>query len=82
MDSRIRQIELGKSTPAYQNYIKRIPKEKRRSFMPKTPDMNLSRRGFTKKLREWRRALHYYDPKADPEDPNQPKELEDEYINK
>jgi hypothetical protein len=60
---RQKQIDFGKRTSGYINYINAIPRECRGKTHPRTPDM---RRSYTKRhwdaaIRQWRRQLHVYD---------------------
>jgi len=61
---RVKQIELGKATKGYLNYIRAIPKERRSQTDPQTPDSRemCSKRQFDGKLHKWRKGLHNYDP--------------------
>lgn len=61
---RLQQINHGKNTKEYQNYIRLIPKYKRSLGDPKTPDHNdlsMSKRRFAGIMRAWRRDLHKWD---------------------
>jgi len=60
----VKQVQLGYNTPGYQRYITLIPKEERRKHHPRTPDCtkNIGKREFDSRVRNWRRALHAYDP--------------------
>lgn len=64
---RQKQIDFGKSTEGYQNYILKVKIEDRgedeRKY-PVTPrtDEKISKRFFDYKLKKWRRALHRWDP--------------------
>ena len=72
VQKRQRQIQLGKMSEGYQNYIAKVPKEKRipnELKHPKTPDVYLkvSKRNFEKQMRNWRNLLHLWDdPNVDP----------------
>lgn len=60
---REKQIEYGKNTEGYQNYVNDIPKRLRSQDHPKTPNkfMKLSRRKWDTKVRIWRQLLHHFD---------------------
>ena len=64
IEQRVKQVQLGYNTPGYQRYIILIPKEERRKYHPRTPDCtkNIGKREFDSRVRNWRRALHAYDP--------------------
>jgi len=66
IQKRKKQIEFGKRTAGYLNYLKEVPKDKRGNKHPQTPDImeRISKRRFTGKLHTWRRKLHQWD---DPE---------------
>lgn len=65
---RMKQIEYGKNTLGYQNYIKLVPKHKRKLHGkdrdPQTPDAKAksSKRTFDGQVKAWRRQLHEWDP--------------------
>jgi hypothetical protein len=63
---RQRQIDIGKSSIGYQNYIQKVPKEiriKGEIRHPTTPNKNeqISKRRFDGKMSDWRRTLHLWD---------------------
>lgn len=65
---RQKQLEYGKNTLGYQNYLAQVPKDKRRRrgkmwIDPCTPDptQRISKRCFDGQVRAWRRALHKFD---------------------
>lgn len=62
--SRRHQVELGKQSIGYKNYIKIKPKHTRNKYDLYTPDpedMSLSKRRFAGQINSWRRKLHAYD---------------------
>ncbi len=66
IQQRKKQINLGKDTKGYFNYIKLIPKNKRNGDYkahPRTPDHTqaLSNRNWNGQMRVWREALHQFD---------------------
>jgi hypothetical protein len=60
---RQKQIDYGKNTLGYSEYLKKVPKEKRSGSHPKTPEIGLriSKRAFDGIVRRWRKSLHQYD---------------------
>jgi hypothetical protein len=60
---RQKQVNLGKRTFGYVNYIDKIPKENRKDQDPQTPDIFkvISKRDFAERVKEWRRSLQKYD---------------------
>lgn len=60
---RKKQIDYGKNTVGYLNYLREVPKDKRGSKHPHTPDVTerISKRRFIGKLHNWRRKLHQWD---------------------
>nr|CAH7750196.1 unnamed protein product [Callosobruchus chinensis] len=63
LSRRQKQIDYGKNTIGYDNYIKKIPKDKRTPEDPQTPNkyMKYSRRAWDGLIRKWRLQLHKYD---------------------
>lgn len=60
-------VDYGRNTKGYQLYIKTVPKDQRASVRkdyPTTPDIyrKCSKRAFDGLVREWRIALHKWDP--------------------
>lgn len=67
---RQKQIDYGKNTLGYENYIKQVPKHARTKEHPSTPQKHLkySRRAWDGLIRVWRKQLHCFDPNSTPED--------------
>lgn len=66
LEMRMKQIQFGKNTIGYDNYLAAVPKEKRHamhSLHPRTPDPHedISKRAFDGKVKMWRRSLHKWD---------------------
>lgn len=63
IQQRKKQIEFGKNTEGYKNYIQMIPFNRRTIEEPMTPDpeSEISKRCFDRQLKEWRKKLHNYD---------------------
>lgn len=61
---RQKQIDYGKNTLCYENYLKQVPKEKRTKDHPKTPPKHIkySRRAWDGVVKVWRKQLHCFDP--------------------
>lgn len=61
---RQKQIDYGKNTLGYQNYVETIPKRSRTREQPKTPKKGIkySRRSWDQQIKLWRIKLHNYDP--------------------
>ena len=58
------QIDFGKNTPGYARYTALVPRAQRLPSQPKTPDpyQQCPKRLWDSRVREWRRALHRWDP--------------------
>jgi len=67
LSQRQKQIDYGKNTVGYENFIKLITKEKRLKEHPRTPDKYqvCSKRAWDGQVRKWRRQLHAYDPEGE-----------------
>lgn len=67
MNTRFKMISKGKNTVGYDEYLKQVPKEKRRKIPehPVTPDhtLDIPNRRWQGQVKAWRISLHKYDPK-------------------
>ncbi|XP_055699741.1 histone RNA hairpin-binding protein [Phlebotomus papatasi] len=80
---RQKQIDFGKNTIGYDNYINQVPRDARKLTDPNTPKKNIkySRRAWDGLIKQWRIQLHDWDPdKKDAEngenaDPKESKEV-------
>jgi len=66
LHQRQKQVDFGKNTLGYDQYIKKVPKKNRKREDPKTPDISqmCSKRSWDAQIRKWRRLLHLWDPKG------------------
>lgn len=73
---RQKQIDYGKNTLGYENYLRQVPKEQRTREHPKTPPKHIkySRRAWDGLVRVWRKKLHCFDPDAKPEPDDAPED--------
>eukprot|EP01132_Coremiostelium_polycephalum_P011388 gene11388-13947_t len=67
LKSRQKDIDFGKNTKGYDNYIKLVPKESREKNHPRTPDkfQRCSRRSWVGQIKKWRKELHKFDLSSD-----------------
>ncbi|XP_057669972.1 histone RNA hairpin-binding protein [Diorhabda carinulata] len=67
LSRRQKQIDYGKNTLGYDNYIQKVPKRERGPDDPKTPNkyIQYSRRAWDGLIKQWRLQLHKYDPADD-----------------
>mmetsp|Transcript_8027 Transcript_8027/g.13352 ORF Transcript_8027/g.13352 Transcript_8027/m.13352 type:complete len:276 (+) Transcript_8027:133-960(+) len=69
IEMRLKQIQFGKNTVGYDNYLATVSREKRGcySIHPRTPDpyKEMSKRAFDGCIKAWRRALHKWDVMED-----------------
>ncbi|GAB0095085.1 Histone RNA hairpin-binding protein [Sergentomyia squamirostris] len=63
LNRRQKQIDFGKNTIGYDNYINQVPKEERKTTDPRTPQKNIkySRRAWDGLIKQWRKQLHAFD---------------------
>ncbi|XP_023938569.1 histone RNA hairpin-binding protein [Bicyclus anynana] len=63
LQRRQKQIDYGKNTVGYHNYLQEVPIDKRTKDHPKTPDkfVKYSRRSWDMLIKMWRKKLHEYD---------------------
>ncbi|XP_038187380.2 oocyte-specific histone RNA stem-loop-binding protein 2-like [Arvicola amphibius] len=69
LQRRQKQIDYGKRTPGYQCFLQQVPRAQRQpEFHPQTPNKNrrYSRQSWDAQIRQWRRALHTWDPPSQP----------------
>lgn len=61
---RQKQIDYGKNSLSYDNYLRQVPKHKRKPEHPKTPPKHhkYSRRAFDGLVKVWKKKLHVWDP--------------------
>uniref|UniRef100_A0A2M4BWG5 Putative replication-associated histone mrna stem loop-binding protein n=1 Tax=Anopheles marajoara TaxID=58244 RepID=A0A2M4BWG5_9DIPT len=70
---RQKQIDYGKNTLGYTNYIEQVPRDERTKDHPRTPQKHLkySRRGWDALVKIWRKQLHCFDPNGAMENNNE-----------
>uniref|UniRef100_A0A6B2LAU2 Histone RNA hairpin-binding protein RNA-binding domain-containing protein n=1 Tax=Arcella intermedia TaxID=1963864 RepID=A0A6B2LAU2_9EUKA len=63
IEQRQKQINFGKNTEGYHNYLALIPKPQRLKSHPQTPNPYAlcSKRNWDRQVRTWRRTLHLWD---------------------
>eukprot|EP00484_Ammonia_sp_Unknown_P021022 CAMPEP_0197034936 /NCGR_PEP_ID=MMETSP1384-20130603/12857_1 /TAXON_ID=29189 /ORGANISM="Ammonia sp." /LENGTH=198 /DNA_ID=CAMNT_0042464911 /DNA_START=604 /DNA_END=1200 /DNA_ORIENTATION=+ len=59
----MRQVDIGKNTPEYQNYLKSVPKHQREAHHPRTPNarQKMPNKWWKTAVNRWRKALHAFD---------------------
>lgn len=64
---RQKQIDYGKNTLGYQNYVENVPKINRTREQPRTPrkSVKYSRRSWDQQIKLWRIKLHNFDPQPE-----------------
>ncbi|XP_033623199.1 oocyte-specific histone RNA stem-loop-binding protein 2-like [Fukomys damarensis] len=65
LQRRQKQIDYGRCTPGYQCFLQQVPKAQGQPGLhPQTPNKNrrYSRRSWDAQIRQWRRALHTWEP--------------------
>lgn len=69
LERRQKQVDYGKNTLGYENYLKQVPRDQRTKDHPKTPPKHIkySRRAWDGVVKVWRKQLHCYDPDGKPE---------------
>lgn len=69
LERRQKQIDYGKNTLGYENYLKQVSRDQRTNDHPKTPPKHIkySRRAWDGVVKVWRKQLHCYDPNGKPE---------------
>ncbi|KAM3965308.1 stem-loop binding protein [Aphomia sociella] len=69
LQRRQKQIDYGKNTVGYYNYMKLVPVDQRTKDHPKTPDkfVKYSRRSWDTLIKMWRIKLHEYDTSSNKE---------------
>lgn len=60
LQRRQKQIDYGKVTVDYEEYLNEVPRDERKIFHPRTPDKNqkASRRHFDSQIKNWKKAIH------------------------
>ena len=70
IENRMKQVNYGKLTEGYKNYIEYVPYKQRQRGDPRTPDVYqiCSKRSWDGQIKKWRRTLHAFDEITSPED--------------
>lgn len=58
---RVKQVQIGKATPAYSRFSTDFPKQKRSRDQPSTPDpydARMSKRQYEGRVKAWKRTLY------------------------
>jgi len=60
LERRQKQIDYGKNTISYDNYVSKVTKDQRASYLPRTPEKNVkySRRQWDGLIKSWKLRIH------------------------
>merc|ERR1711874_963489 len=60
LERRQKQIDYGKNTISYDNYVSKVSKDQRPNYLPRTPDKNVkySRRQWDGLIKSWKLRIH------------------------
>eukprot|EP01018_Ginkgo_biloba_P009315 Gb_30655 [translate_table: standard] len=72
VSQRQKQIDYGKNTLGYEQYVELVPRNQRKRCHPQTPDIKqvCSKRSWDGQVKKWRRLLHEFDPPVNEDDEN------------
>jgi len=67
LERRQKQIDYGKNTISYDNYVSKVPKDQRPTYLPRTPDKNIkySRRQWDGLIKAWKLRIHAWNKDGD-----------------
>jgi len=70
LQRRQKQLDYGKVTVDYEEYLNEIPREERKIFHPRTPDkyQKASRRHFDSQIKNWKKSIHSWRELGDKSD--------------